>query len=305
VSGLALASSNGALAASWNPADSSGRPIDHYEYRVDGGSWTSVGPVTSATIGSLANGQTYTVDVRACNSETSFPEEVRCGPPSDPATGRPFGALPQPTVSAALDAPFGRSVTVTWSFPDGNGRDVVGRTVQITGAATANPDPADGSWSTDIGFSASVTVTVRYCVTGPDECAEASTRSPSTATPVSLATLSVGPLDGTCGVDEPYPGTWRTEATCGSGDWVTAPDPIDVLCRATGPSYPETPSGGPVTSPPTTPPSTPPSSAPPTSPPSSTPPVAQSNRWYLAADQKWYRATALALPGRATIPTCE
>jgi hypothetical protein len=296
VSGLALAASDGALAASWTPADSPGSAIDHYEYRVDGGSWTTVGPAPSATIGSLANGQTYTVDVRACNAETSFPEDVRCGTPSEPATGRPFGALPKPTVSATLDAPFGRTVTVTWSFPDSNGRDVVGRTVHITGAATADPDPADGSWSKDIGFSASVTVTVRYCVTGPDECSELSVDSPSTATPVSLATVSLGPLDGTCGVAEPYPGAWRTEANCGSGTWITAPDPINVLCRATGPSYPETPSDGPTT----TPPSTPPSSA-----PATTPPVAQSNRWYRAADQKWYRATAVAPAGRATIPTCE
>jgi hypothetical protein len=173
--------------------------------------------------------------------------------------------------------------------------------VQITGAVTASPDPTDGSWTKDIGFASSVAITVRYCVTGPDECAEARTRSPGTATPMSLDTVALGPLDGTCGVDQPYPGAWRTKADCARGDWITAPDPVDVLCRATGPSYPETPSGGPASTPTTPPSSTPPAS----SPPPSTPPVAQSTRWYLAADQKWYRATAVAPLGRATIPTCE
>jgi hypothetical protein len=303
VTGLALAASDGALQATWNPAASSGRPIDHYEYRVDGGSWTPTGGETSATIGSLANGQTYTVEVRACNAETSFPEDVRCGPPGDGVTARPFGALPAPTVSAELNQPFGQSVTVTWSFPGGNGRDVVGRTVQISGAVTAGPDPADGTWTQDIGFASSVAITVRYCVSGPDECAEASTHSPTTASPVSLATVALGPLDGTCGVDQPYPGAWRTKADCARGDWITAPDPIDVLCRATGPSYPESPSAAPPTTPPA---ATPPASTPPTStPPSAAPPVAQSTRWYLATNQKWYRATAIAPPGRATIPTCE
>ena len=188
-----------------------------------------------------------------------------------------------------------------WSFPEGSGRQISGRTVKISGAVTADPDPADGSWSADIGFASSVTVTVRYCVTGPDECAEATEQSPNTPTPVSLAVLALDPLDGTCGVDQPYPDAWRTEAECGAGAWITAPNPIGVLCRAAGPSYPQTPSGSGPTAQAAAPPATPPS----TTPPSSTPPVAQSTQWYLATDHKWYRATAIASPDRTTIPSCE
>jgi hypothetical protein len=183
---------------------------------------------------------------------------------------------------------------------------VVGRTVQVSGAVTAGLDPADANWLADIGFAASVTVTVRYCVTGPDECSEATARSPSTVQPVTLASIALDPLDGTCGVDEPYPGAWRTESDCARGDWITAPEPIDVLCRASGPSYPEKPATAIPTTAPSPAPSTP-ASAPstPASSPAPPPSVAQSDRWYLAADQKWFRATAIAPPGRANLPTCE
>ena len=141
VTGLALTPGDSSLAASWSPADSPGRPIDHYEYRVDGGGWRSAGPSTSTTIGSLANGTDYTVEVRACNGESGYPEDVRCGPASDRATGRPFGGLAAPTGRGRARPTVGQDDPSRLVVPGGNGRDVTAQTVKITGAANDDPDP--------------------------------------------------------------------------------------------------------------------------------------------------------------------
>ena len=70
------------------------------------------------SIPGLTNGQTYQVEVRACNGEAAFAEDVRCGPPGGPVPGRPFGGLTAPTVQIGLVTPLGQKVTANWTFPD-------------------------------------------------------------------------------------------------------------------------------------------------------------------------------------------
>ena len=272
VGGLTAAPGDGAATLSWTPAAAGVR----YDYRVDGGTWTDAGAATSVTVSGLSNGSTYQFQVRACAGGTAAPDDA-CGPPGESVTATPFGPLENPAVSATLTSTFGESVTVRWSIPDGNGRAVTQRSVQITGPVSAAPDPADGAWTGDIGYGETVTVIVRYCVgdAQPANCAEVQVLSPTTATPALLATIALPPLDGTCGSTERYAGAWRTQAEC-DGGWVVAPTAVEVLCQASGPSYPEVPGDG----------------------------AATSDQWLLDTDGRWFRATAVD-GGRGTIPTCE
>ena len=110
-----------------------------------------------ARVDGLTNGTTYQVQVRACNGQTAFAEQVRCGPAGDPVPGRPFGPLADPTVTAALTTRWGSSVTVEFSFPDSNGRAVTSTRVEVSGVGQV--DVAPGSWTGDIGFGTSVSIT--------------------------------------------------------------------------------------------------------------------------------------------------
>ncbi|MFN8198840.1 MAG: fibronectin type III domain-containing protein [Nakamurella multipartita] len=283
VTGLTVTPGDSSLAAAWSPADSPGRPIADYQFRVDGGSWTSAGPSTSATIGSLANGTEYTVQVRACNGESGFAEDVRCGPAGDPATGRPFGALADPTLVVGPPDKWGRSMAVSWTFPGGNGREVLSQSVQITGSVTDSPAVSGltGTWQRDLDYGSTITVTARYCVAaaGGQDCRQTKA-SGSTATVFAVATQSLAPLPGTCAADEPYPGEWRLEADCDPAHWVPAPAPASLLCVRSGPAYPEFPTGNPAPT-----------------------PFKMLNQWYLATDGKWFRQPILTNPD-SKIPSC-
>ena len=283
VTGLSASATDGGVLLSWDPAVAEGSPVIGYDYRVDAGGWTPAGPDSTATVAGLSTGVSHTFEVRACNGATDYPEDVRCGPAGAVVSAVPFGQLAPPSVTATLGSTWGESVTAAWTFPDGNGREISSRSVQIRGAVTATPDAAAGRWTGDIGFGASVIITVRYCVAGGAEpvCTEQTVQSPVTATAVPLPTIMLAPLAGTCGVAEPYPGAWRTQDECGSGDWVLAPATVAVLCSTSGPGYPQVPAGGPDPG-----------------------PVTESDQWYLATGDRWFRASAVDAGGRATIPTC-
>ncbi len=284
VTGLKLTPGDSSLAASWNAADSPGAPIADYQYRLDDGAWVSTGPGRSATIGSLANGKEYQVQVRACNGQSAYPQDVRCGPAGERVAGRPFGALADPKVQAAPVDKWGSVMRVTWTFPGGNGRPVESQTVTITGDATATLTPTEltDSWSEDIGFGKEIAVIAKYCVTvsgGARECKEASATA-VTATAFTVATRALAPLMGTCAVPTPYEGEWRTETKCAPGTWVPAPKPADLLCVQADLSYPEFPAGN--------------------RPPNQ---IKTVNQWYLGIDDNWYRKPALSDPD-SRIPTC-
>ncbi len=274
VTGLVVTAADGALQASWNPADSPGSSIEHYDYRLDGGGWADAGPGTSTTIGGLNNGQQYQLEVRACNAAAGFGDDVRCGTPSAAQSGKPFGELAAPTVTAELSQTWGQSVTAGWTFPGGNGRTVTETTLTITDVDQV--DVGADSWTGKIGFGKSVTVTARYCVgDGPEpRCAEKSVTSPTTPKAFSVATVALPPLLGTCGLPDQYAGDWLAEQSCAGGAWVLAPEAVTVLCVTKGKGYPATPGA-----------------------------TTNDNRWYLATDTRWYRAAAFATA--KNVPTCD
>ena len=107
-------------------------PISGYEYSVnDGGSWTATVSTTSPLlITGLTNGNAYTIRLRAKSS-------VGTGAQSNAVSGTPY------TVPDAVDANTisytagGGQVTVSWSAPNSNGRDITWYEATAFNALTA------------------------------------------------------------------------------------------------------------------------------------------------------------------------
>ena len=147
--------------------------------------------------------------MRACNRESGFEEDVRCGEPSAAVSGTPFGPLTPPDVSAELVGDNDQQVKVTWEFPDGNGREIASQTVTLSGAVSDKLDPKSKTWTSKaLGLGKKVTVTVSYCVQD-GTCSETVTRDATTPASLPLATVAVGALTGTCGTNRQLDGEWR------------------------------------------------------------------------------------------------
>ena len=275
VTGLVLAAGDRSLQASWEAASSPGSAIANYDYRVDGGGWVNVGNSTSATIPDRTENQPYEVQVRACNRESGFEEDVRCGESSAAVSSTPFGPLDPPVVTAELVGENDQQVKVDWTFPDGNGREIVSQTVTLSGAVSDELDPKSKTWTSKaLGLGKKVTVTVSYCVKD-GTCSATVTRDAATPSSLSLATVAVGALAGTCGTNRQLDGEWAADkAACGNGTWVPAPRPVEVKCQATGTAYPSAPAA-----------------------------TTTDNRWYRSVDNAWYRYPSFVTTD-IVIPEC-
>ena len=154
-------------------------------------------------------------------------------------SGTPFGALTPPDVAVGLVGENDQQVKVDWTFPDGNGREIVSQTVTLSGAVSDELDPKSKTWTSKaLGLGKKVTVTVSYCVKD-GTCSDTVTRDAATPSSLSLATVAVGALAGTCGTNRQLDGEWAADkAACGNGTWVPAPRPVEVKCQATGTAYP-------------------------------------------------------------------
>jgi hypothetical protein len=94
------------------------RPVDSWEYRIDGGSWIpysggdpawSIGDIT---LTGLTNGVEYTIDIRAVNT-------VGPGPYST-TTGTPYTTPSAPTLNSVINGPACDQIIVNYSLgPDG------------------------------------------------------------------------------------------------------------------------------------------------------------------------------------------
>jgi len=224
----------------------------------------------TATVGGLANGTSYAVAVRACNTAPdSFPESARCGDPSDQQSASPFGPIAAPTVT--MDTPTTLSVTATWSFSGGNGRDVKSRTVTVkVGSETQNGVDVDsGTWQGTVPSGATVTVTARMCVTGPDECTAETIKA--VKAPYLYTVAGPDSMGGVCGETDTDGGDWvRTEAACedDGGTWVADDTKVSIGCTTRGGDYP-------------------------VEPPAATP---TGDDWLRGIDGRYYRAVALKPP---------
>lgn len=103
---------SGQAEVSYTEPDDNGQAIARTEYRLNGGS-ARVLP-TGGTITGLTNGQSYRVQVRACNSY--------CGDWSSSSSAfTPYGPPGTPSVSSSAS---GQDVRFNWSAPGGNGATI-------------------------------------------------------------------------------------------------------------------------------------------------------------------------------------
>src|SRR5699024_1747772 len=104
---------NGQADISYTAPDDNGQPISRYEYRLGGGAIQAL--PSSGTITGLTNGQSYTVQVRACNSY--------CGQWSAASSSfTTYGPPGAPSVSSSLGSE--ERVRFSWTAPGGNGASI-------------------------------------------------------------------------------------------------------------------------------------------------------------------------------------
>ncbi|MGA2835658.1 MAG: putative Ig domain-containing protein [Acidimicrobiales bacterium] len=146
---VTLVPGDGALTVEAAVGNDGGSPVTGIDYSLDGGTFVPTGTTTSTfTIPDLANGTSYSVEVRADNA-------IGYGTPSTPTSATPVAIPGAPTdVVAVSDS---ASADVTWSAPGSDGGSVV------TGyTATAYTSSAG---TTTVG-TACTTTTLACSVTG-------------------------------------------------------------------------------------------------------------------------------------------
>ena len=140
---LALTPGNGQLTASFFAPSDGGSPITHYEYSINGGSsFTSIlSTSTTIVIGSLMNGSSYDVQVRAVNAVGSgtATASVAGTPTAQASQTITFGALGTKNYGAAAfsaGASASSGLTVSYVSSNPNVATVLGDTVTIVGVGT-------------------------------------------------------------------------------------------------------------------------------------------------------------------------
>jgi hypothetical protein len=130
---------DGYVTVTYSVADTNGAAASElrYEYSVNGGAWSRSWDGTRIN---AANGGDYTVRVRAY-SVVGGQESQPGASSASSAHLRPFGPVRNPGVSAANQ---GTSVTVSWSAPSPNGRNIVQVLVSLD----------NGGWQ-DLGLNGS------------------------------------------------------------------------------------------------------------------------------------------------------
>ncbi|WP_425839629.1 Ig-like domain-containing protein [Microbacterium sp. PA5] len=137
-----------------------------YQYSVNNGGWrgdwVAGGNGGSGTIGNgqVDNNGTYSIRVRAVSTVEGVTNE---GDPSAASNQvRPYGQIGNPTARATAN---GTTITMTWSSPARNGRDVTTeiRTGDGRGWRTVS---ASGTESYNVGYSTTRTIDVRTSAAG-------------------------------------------------------------------------------------------------------------------------------------------
>jgi hypothetical protein len=151
---LALTPGNGQLTASFFAPSDGGSPITHYEYSINGGSsFTSIlSTSTTIVIGSLMNGSSYNVQVRAVNA-------VGSGTATASVAGTPTAPVPTIQTSGSLSA-----VNSTYGVPS-SATSFSLSGIFMTEGVTVTP-PAGFEVSTASDFSSNVGTVASPLVVG-------------------------------------------------------------------------------------------------------------------------------------------
>lgn len=142
---------SGTLRVTYSAPNDNGQAIQRYEYRLStGGSGTLGG--SPATISGLSNGQSYTVQVRACNTY--------CGAWSASSNAAsPYAAPAQPPASGSISSSAnGRTVAFSWNYPaSSNGAAITGAQIRVDNGSAQNANrtgqtSVSGDWEQNHTF---------------------------------------------------------------------------------------------------------------------------------------------------------
>ena len=184
---VTAAEGNNTVSVSWAAGDLNGaNPGDVvYQYAVGTngwrGDWVAGGNGGSGTIGNgqVNNNGTYSIRVRAVSTVGGITEE---GDPSAASNVvAPYGPIGNPSAGASAN---GTSISVSWTSPARNGRDITTQ-ISINGGAWETV-AADGSRNLgDVGYSQTRTIDVRTTAAGQTTTASASARTQDAPPPPS------------------------------------------------------------------------------------------------------------------------
>ena len=152
VSGVSVAFADASARVSFSPAQDNGSAITTYRVTSPQGAAASCAS-SPCTVSGLTNGTNYTFTVTAENAAGAGPASVAT------AAGSPFGPPRTPTINANAS---GTTVSFSWDSNAqsyANGRQITSMDVTFERSAVAN----NGSFSRDIGYSATGTLTIRVC----------------------------------------------------------------------------------------------------------------------------------------------
>jgi hypothetical protein len=136
-------------------------------------------------VSGLTNGTTYTFTVTAANAAGTGPASAAT------AAGSPFGPPRTPSINSNSS---GTTVNFSWdSNPQSyaNGRQITSMEVTFNGSGVSN----NGSFSRDIGYSASGTLKIRVCA-AEGGCQEATGSASTGAAPQRNKVISISQGDG-------------------------------------------------------------------------------------------------------------
>ena len=207
--GLAASIAATEVTITWTAGPDGGSPITGYQYRIDGGSWTTIAgsdaTTTSVTLTGLVQGQTYTFELRAVNA-------IGGGVPSSQQQATPATVPDAPTGLAATNE--NAQSTLPWTEPDNGGSPITSYEYQQDGGAwTSIPGSGAGTTSyTVTGLTNEQTYA--FAVRAVNAVGESAASASASATPTAF-TVPDAPL-----LDE----FLITSATQGVGAWFASPD---------------------------------------------------------------------------------
>lgn len=176
---VAAAAGNNQVSVTWQPGASNGANAGEirYQYNVNGtgwrADWVSGGSSNSGTVGNGAvnnNGQ-YTIQVRAVATADGSTYEGAASAASNQVA--PYGPIGNPSAKATAND---RTITMTWSSPARNGRDI--KTEIRTGDGRGwRTVAASGTETYNVPYSTTRTLDVRTTAAGQTTTASDSARS--------------------------------------------------------------------------------------------------------------------------------
>ncbi|QLD11701.1 Ig-like domain-containing protein [Microbacterium oleivorans] len=184
--GVSAAEGDNQVTVSWTAGALNGANPGEvsYQYSVNNAGWSSNwaagGNNGSGTISGsqVANNGTYSVRIRAVASADA---STYAGDPSAASNQvAPYGQIGNPTASATRD---GNRVTVSWTSPARNGRDITTE-ISINGGGWQRVEANGSSPRGDVGYSSTQTIDVRTSAAGSSPTtARAEVRTPDAPPP--------------------------------------------------------------------------------------------------------------------------